>query len=66
MGLQVMQAGLACYAVPVDDFEHKWGASQDANLSVNYFGRQMNRNDILSKNRERFMAKWHKIIFSDK
>jgi GT2 family glycosyltransferase len=66
MGLQVMQAGLACYAVPVDDFEHKWGASQDANLSVNYFGREMHRNDILSKNRERFVAKWHKIIFSDK
>ena len=66
IGLQVMHAGLACYTVPVKGFEHKWGASQDANLSVDYFGREMNRNDILSKNKERFMAKWHKLIFRKK
>lgn len=58
MGLQVMQAGLACYAVPVKDFEHHWGASQDEGLSVNYFGREITREEIMSKNRERFVAKW--------
>ncbi|MDR4499751.1 MAG: glycosyltransferase family 2 protein [Candidatus Scalindua sp.] len=63
MGLQVMQAGLACYAAPVEDFEHHWGASQDTNLSVNYFGREMSRSDILSKGKERFKAKWHEAIF---
>jgi hypothetical protein len=29
MGLQVMQAGLASYVVPVKDFGHHWGATQD-------------------------------------
>lgn len=62
MGLQIMQAGLACYAVPVQGFEHEWGASKDANLSVNYFGRHMSRTDIMSKNRERFITKWHDVI----
>ncbi len=28
MGLQVLQAELACYAVPANDFEHDWGISQ--------------------------------------
>ncbi len=27
IGLQVRQAGLVCYVVPVKDFEHQWGAS---------------------------------------
>jgi GT2 family glycosyltransferase len=58
MGLQVMQAGLACYAVPVRDFEHHWGVSADTDLSINYFGRKVDRNDIVLKNRERFIAKW--------
>lgn len=63
MGLQIKQAGLACYAVPVEDFDHHWGASQDANLLVNYFGRQMDRNDIMPINRKRFLLKWKDIIF---
>ena len=58
MGLQVMKAGLACYAVPVKDFEHHWGASQDDDLSINYFGRQITRKEIMSGNKERFVAKW--------
>ncbi|GJQ58196.1 MAG: glycosyltransferase family 2 protein [Candidatus Scalindua sp. AMX11] len=66
MGLQVMRAELACYTVPVEGFEHHWGASQDANLSINYFGRKMTRSDILTNGRERFKAKWHDAIFSKK
>ena len=58
MGLQVMKAGLACYAVPVRDFEHHWGASQDDDLSINYFGRQITRKEIMSGNKERFVTKW--------
>ena len=65
MGLQISQAGLACYAIPVMDFEHHFGASQDENLSVNYFGRKMSREDILPKNRERFIAKWHNTISNE-
>ena len=65
IGLQIMQAGLACYAIPVTDFEHHMGASQDETLSVNYFGRNMSREDILPNNRERFIAKWKNDISSE-
>jgi len=60
IGLQVLQAGLACYAVPVKDFEHHWGASQERDLSVNYFGREVTRQEIMTKNRARFVTKWLK------
>ena len=58
MGLQVIKAGLACYVVPVKDFEHHWGASHEEGLSVKYFGREVTRTEILTKNKERFVAKW--------
>jgi len=58
MGLQVMQEGLACYAVPVADFEHHWGVSVNPESRINYFGRELQRNDILIENREKFLAKW--------
>ena len=66
MGLQIKQAGLASYAVPVKDFEHKCGASQDVKSSVNYFGRQMTWQDIILKNKERFITKWYNTIFCEK
>ncbi|MCP5008326.1 MAG: glycosyltransferase family 2 protein [Planctomycetes bacterium] len=65
MGLQITRAGLTCYAVPVEGFEHHWGASQDVNLTVNYFGRNISRKEIMSKNRERFIAKWQGAIYSN-
>ncbi|MBT5307524.1 MAG: hypothetical protein HON76_11440 [Candidatus Scalindua sp.] len=62
MGLQIIKAGLACYAVPVKDFEHHVKTS----LSVNYFGRELTREKILSENRERFEAKWLQSPSDDK
>lgn len=62
MGLQIIRANLACYVVPVDSFEHHWGASQYKELSVNYFGREMKGIDIMRKNRRRFIAKWNSIV----
>ena len=59
MGLQVKQAGLACYAVPVTSFEHDWGISQTTeNTRICYFGRDVFRNDILRENRKKFLRKW--------
>ncbi len=59
LGMQVLEAGLACYAVPVDDFDHEWGISQTTeNKKINYFGRDVFRNDILAGNRKKFLAKW--------
>jgi hypothetical protein len=59
MALQVMRAQLACYAVPVTDFEHDWGVSDNhQNPEIVYFGRALRRNDILLANRSRFQQKW--------
>lgn len=59
MGVQVMKAGLSCYAVPVVDFEHEWGISGSGdNRPISYFGRTVYRNDLLLKNREKFIQKW--------
>ena len=59
MGMQVLEAELACYAVPVTDFNHDWGISQSReNNKINYFGREVYRNDILLQNRKKFLNKW--------
>ena len=62
IGLQVIQAGLACYAVPVTDFEHHWGISANLDSRINYFGREVHRNDILIENKEKFKSKWHPVL----
>jgi len=65
MGLQVFQAGLACYIVPVIDFEHHWGVSSGhEDQKINYFGRELTRNQILMENREKFKKKWHPLLAS--
>ena len=59
MGLQVLRAELACYTVPVTEFEHHWGVSRSQdNAPIDYFGRRVYRNDILIENRGRFLRKW--------
>ena len=59
MGLQVIQAELACYAVPVAGFDHHWGVSgARENTTISYFGRNVFRNDVLVANRRRFLEKW--------
>ena len=59
MGLQILQAGLACYAVPVKGFEHHWGVSDSRdNTKISYFGRDVFRNDVMEANRQQFLAKW--------
>ena len=59
MGLQVIQSGLATYAVPVIEYEHHWGiTSAQENTSINYFGREVYRDDIIIENRRKFLSKW--------
>jgi tetratricopeptide (TPR) repeat protein len=66
MGLQVTQAGLACYAVPVADFDHYWGISQETkDRGINYFGRELRRENILLENRKKFIAKWFPVLFPE-
>ena len=55
----MLKANLACYTVPVTDFDHHWGVSQSQeNTEINYFGRRVYRNDILTDNRIKFREKW--------
>ena len=59
MGMQVMQAGLAIYTVPVADFDHEWGISaSDENKEIVYFGRKVYRDKIIAENRIKFVKKW--------
>jgi GT2 family glycosyltransferase len=59
IGMQVRKAGLACYAVPVRDFDHRWGISASPGRTIiNYFGRPLLKADIFRANRQRFIAKW--------
>lgn len=59
MGLQVQAAGLACYAVPVVDFDHRWGVSgAEDDAPIRYFGRVVRRREVLQANRVKFMQKW--------
>jgi GT2 family glycosyltransferase len=59
MGMQVLNAGLASYTIPVTAFEHAWGISAEKeNRPISYFGRTVYRNDILQDNRKRFLEKW--------
>jgi GT2 family glycosyltransferase len=63
MGLQILQAGLACYAVPVYSFEHFWGISQaKGEIHIEYFGNLISRDEILLRNKEKFIKKWSKLF----
>lgn len=63
MGMQVLKSGLACYAVPVTDYEHHWGISGDtSNTPIHYFGRTVYRNDILMSNQIKFREKWAPVL----
>ncbi|MBF0328320.1 MAG: glycosyltransferase family 2 protein [Nitrospirae bacterium] len=64
MGIQIMQAGLACYAVPVVGFEHHWGVSKGSEVPISYFGRDITRDEALLENRNRFIKKWYSIFAS--
>ena len=63
MGLQVLQAGLACYSVPVTGFDHHWGVSAAGGEKViNYFGRDMILKHIIKENRQKMREKWGSVI----
>lgn len=59
MGMQLRKAGLACYTVPVVDWEHHWGISQArGDVKINYFGREVSRSEVIEANQKKFLAKW--------
>ena len=59
MGMQVMQADLASYTVPVVDFEHEWGISAGKeDKPILYFGRTVYRDRVIAQNKVKFLDKW--------
>ena len=60
MGLQIIEAGLASYAVPVLDCDHEWGITSSAggNTPLQYFGRTVYRDRVILDNRKKFVNKW--------
>jgi len=58
MGKQIQQAGLKCYAVPADGYSHEWGISAANNVKINYFGKEVLRDDVLEENIKVFKDKW--------
>ena len=65
IGLQIIKAGLSAYVVPVHGYAHDWGISAKVeNCAINYFGRLVNRNDVLVNNRKKFLSKWFSTAFA--
>ncbi len=65
MGLQVLAAGLACYAAPTADYDHRWGLSGPlTERRVAYFGREVLLSQVLEENVRTFKAKWHDFIMA--
>lgn len=63
LGLQVLQAGLRCYAVPVGGFEHHWGVSnRPPETELEYFGRKVRLGEVLRDNRAKFRRKWRHLL----
>jgi len=59
IGLQAVQVNLACWAVPVVDFDHVWGISgSPADAQIEYFGRSVFRSAVHAENQRKFMDKW--------
>ena len=59
IGLQAVQANLACWTVPVVDFDHVWGISGlPADTQIEYFGRSVFRSAVHAENQRKFVEKW--------
>lgn len=66
IGLQIMKAGLACYVVPVTDYDHHWGVSANSgDQTIHYFGREWKRDQILNENSKKFIEKWAPLLEGD-
>ncbi|HIJ59987.1 MAG TPA: glycosyltransferase [Nitrospirae bacterium] len=67
MGMQVLLERQSLYAVPVIEFDHHWGMSQERDdREIVYFGKTVKRGDVMIENRKKFVLKWcHQIPFHD-
>lgn len=61
LGLQVKQAGLRSYVIPVTGYDHHWSGTIRALRQIEYYANAETAGDILKRNRQYFLAKWRSI-----
>jgi|GEM_PF-542531 len=65
LGLQIKQANLKSYVVPVTEYEHEWSGSIRALRTIKYLNKEETSGQILERNRELFRKKWDLITSLD-
>jgi hypothetical protein len=61
IGLQIKQAGLKNYIVPVTDYDHHWSGTIRALREIEYYEKSETAGEIVLRNRRLFLNKWHAI-----
>ena len=61
IGMQIRVAGLKNYVVPTSAYDHHWSGTIRALRTIPYMGREETAGEILSRNRQYFLAKWRDI-----
>ena len=61
MALQAKRAGLKCYIVPTEAYDHHWSGTISALRTIPYLGREEEAGAVLKRNRQLFLAKWRAI-----
>ena len=65
IGFQIKRSDLSCYVVPLDDYDHIWGVSEDRGQSIRYFNTSGTRGEIMSINADRFRDKWFDMLMDN-
>jgi len=65
IGFQIKQSGMSCYVVPLDDYDHVWGVSEDRGQSIRYFNTSGTRDEIMRENADRLREKWFDILMDN-
>lgn len=61
LGLQCRLMGVKCYIVPSRGYDHEWSGSIRALRTIRYFRSEETSRQILDRNRQIFLEKWHSI-----
>ncbi|MDD2898961.1 MAG: glycosyltransferase [Desulfuromonadaceae bacterium] len=61
IGLQIKQAGLKNYIVPVTEYEHHWSGTIRALREIEYYEKAETAGEILLRNRRTILNKWRAI-----
>ena len=62
LGLQIKQAGLKKYIVPVSGYDHHWSGTIRALREIEYYEKSETAGEILLRNRRMFLNKWRAIV----